>query len=72
MNRKKIYTAPSAKVLLFAPCEELAGREWAFDSDWADGYFSFNSNRNASGVGIKGGYTYSGDDDGYTIVRGDN
>ena len=58
MNRKKIYTAPSAKVLLFAPCEELAGSDWAFDSDWADGYFSFNSsNRTASGVGIQGGYT---------------
>lgn len=70
MNRKKIYTAPSAKVLLFAPCEQLAAEDRGFNSTWGTGYFTFNSsNHTASGVGVQGGDMYSGDD-GYTIVRG--
>ena len=70
MNCKKFYIAPSAEMLMLVPCEQLAAKDWGFNSTWENGYFTFNSsNRTASGVGIKGGY-YDPDDDGYTIVRG--
>lgn len=67
MNREKVYTAPSAEVVLLMPAEELAGT-WGFNEhSWHDGFFTTkDANDNpASGVGIYGG-SYKWAEDGYT------
>ena len=71
MNQTKIYTAPSADVVLMVPCEQIAAKDWKFGSTWHDGYFTFGTAPNtASGVGIQDDFTYTEGADGYTIIRG--
>ena len=67
MNREKVYTAPSAEVVLLMPAEELAGT-WGFNEhSWHAGFFTTDDSNPTSGVGViysdkwpEDGYTYNG------------
>ena len=76
MNRQeKIYTAPSAEMLLLVPKERLAAFDWKFsDQKWYNGYIpATNAANGASAVGIvNGGLGIENSawaEDGYTIKK---
>ena len=68
MKNRKVYTAPSAELLLLAPAETLAANsQWGYNN-WSglwknQGTFSQG---NASGVGIVVSSEWE-EDDGYTL-----
>lgn len=65
MNKEKVYTAPSAEMLILVPQENLAAWEFG-NSSWKikNGYFS--GENTASGVAINGTMT-DWAEDGYTL-----
>lgn len=72
MNNIKVYTAPSAEMLLLVPVETLAASDWGFNS-W-NGKWHQNttfSQDTASGVGIVNGGlgTSAWAEDGYTLNK---
>jgi len=54
MNKRKVYIAPEAEVILLAPAEGLAAWDWSFESKWQSGYFKKNGVLSAVGI-INGG-----------------
>lgn len=66
MNREKVYTAPSAEMLLLVPTEELAGT-WGYNSwkDWTNGLIEPTQQNPASGVGVI--YSDKWPEDGYKL-----
>ena len=63
MNREKVYTAPSAEVVLLMPAEELTAGKWGFDQ-WHAGFFTTDDSNPTSGVGVI--YSDKWPEDGYT------
>ena len=55
MNKKKVYTAPAAEVILLAPAETLASWDWSFNSVWKSGYEGLSETNIFSAVGIING-----------------
>lgn len=71
MNNIKVYTAPSAEMLLLVPVETLAASEWGFGK-WNGGtWHSGTFKDTASGVGIVNGGlgTSAWAEDGYTLNK---
>lgn len=76
MNKKKVYTAPVAEVILLAPCEGIAAWDWKFENSWKNGYFPRSEKQLYSAVGIINGGGVEGNplftEDGFTIVKRDS
>ena len=74
MNNRKVYTAPTAEVVLLAPAETLAAWDWSFNSVWKSGYVQGSGNvYSAVGI-INGGAGLDGDsglwpEDGFVIKK---
>lgn len=67
MDQIKVYTAPSADVVLMMPGEPIAAKDYGFGYSWrGNGWFPFQSEtETGSGVAINGPF----EDNGYTIIR---
>ena len=71
MDQTKVYTAPSADVVLMMPGEPIAAKDYGFDYSWrGNGWFTFQSGtETGSGVAINRTFP---EDNGYTIIRNSN
>ena len=67
MNHIKVYSAPSAEVMLLVPTEDLAA-SWIFNQKgWKEnGLFQQSQTDPMSGVAINGGFP-NWTEDGYTL-----
>ena len=66
MNREKVYTAPSAEMLLIVPAEELAGNgTWGCRGWHKNEIFKTEGDNPASGLGVFQGNYWA--EDGYTL-----
>ena len=73
MNKRKVYAAPEAEMILLAPVEGLAAWDWDFKSNWQNtwhsGYFKKDGVLSAVGIINGGQETPAGiwEEDGFVI-----